>query len=55
MIKILSAMLNIAIKDLKVHLSNSNLSTGKKAICFKLLTQKRETGKQTVDVLYYKY
>ena len=48
-------MLAVIIEDLKVHLSNSNLATGKGAICFEPLAQKGETDKQTVSTLYYKY
>ena len=48
-------MLAIAIEDLEVRLSNSNLLIGKSAICFELSAQKREIGKQTAGALYYKY
>ena len=48
-------MLAVKIKDLEVRLSNSNLSTRKNAIYFEFLAQKRETSKQTANILYYKY
>ena len=48
-------MLGVVIKDLKMRLSNSNLSLGKSAIWFKFLAQKKETSKQTATTLYYKY
>lgn len=48
-------MLVITIKDLKMYLNNSNLLTGKNAICFELLAQKEETDKQIASTLYYKY
>ena len=43
-------MLVVAIEDLEVHLGNSNLPLEKSAIWFKLLAQKRETGKQTTGI-----
>ena len=46
-------MLAIAIKDLEVRLSNSNLLVGKSVIRFELLAQKGETSKQTAGALYY--
>ena len=46
-------MLIVAIKNLEVHLGNSNLFLRKNAIRFKLLAQKGETGKQTTGILYY--
>ena len=55
MIKVIYAILVVAIKDLEMYLSNSNLLIRKNAICFEPLVQKRETGKQTADALYYKY
>ena len=48
-------MLTVAIKDLEVQLSNSNLPIEKSAICFEALAQRGETGKQTAGALYYKY
>ena len=54
-IKVVYAILAVAVKDLEVPLSNSNLPTEKSASCFELLAQKRETGKQTADALYHKY
>ena len=48
-------MLTIAIKDLEVRLSNSNLPIGKNVICFEPSAQKGETSKQTAGALYYKY
>ena len=55
MIKVVCAILAVAIEGLEVRLNNSNLPTGKSAICFKLLAQKRETDKETAGALYYKY
>ncbi len=55
MIRVVCAMLVMAIEDLKVRLGNSNLPLRKSAIWFEPLAQKGETGKQTVDVLYYQY
>ena len=48
-------MLVVAIKDLELQLSYSNLPIEKSVICFKSLAQKRETSKQTAVALYYKY
>ena len=48
-------MLAIAIEDLEVWLGNLNLPLGKNRIWFKSSAQKEETGKQTVDILYYQY
>ena len=45
MLKVVFPMLAIAIDDLEVQLSNSNLPVGKSAICFKPLAQKRDFGK----------
>ncbi len=55
MIRVVCAMLALAIKDLEVRLRNSNLILGKSAIRFESLAQKGETGKQTADALYYQY
>ena len=55
MITVVCAMLAIAIKDLKMRFSNSNLPLGKSKIWFELLAQKKETGKQTTGALCYKY
>ena len=55
MIKVICAILAIAIKDLEVHLSNPHLLLEKSAICFEFLAQKGETGKQTASIQYYKY
>lgn len=55
MIKIVYAMLAIAIEDLKVQLSNSNLLIKKNAICFKSLVYKEKISKHIANVLYYKY
>lgn len=55
MIRVIYAILAIAIENLKMRLSNSNLPIGKNAICFISLAQKRKTGKQIADILYYKY
>ena len=53
MIKVVYAMLAIAIKDLKVCLDNSNLLLRKNVIWFEPLAYKRETGKQTGSILSY--
>lgn len=55
MIRVVCAMLAVAIEDLEVRLSNSNLPTGKSAIRFEPSAQKGEAGKQTAGALYYKY
>ena len=55
MIRVVCAMLVVAIENLEMQLNNSNLPIGKSAICFEPLAQKRETGKQTAGALYYKY
>ena len=55
MIRVVCAILSIAIEDLEVCLSNSNLPTGKIAIRFEPSAQKREPGKETIGALYYKY
>lgn len=44
------AMLTLAIKNLEVYLSNSNLPFGKNAIWVKFLAQNKETSKQTAGV-----
>ena len=49
------ANLAVAIEDLEVRLSNSNLPIGKSAICFELSAQKGETGNPMAGALYYKY
>lgn len=41
MIRVVNAMLAVVIEDLEIHLYNSNLLTGKSAICFKTLAQKK--------------
>ena len=48
-------MLAVAIKDLEMRMSNSNLLLEKNAIWFEPSAQKRETGKQTAGTLYYQY
>ena len=53
MIRIVYAILAIAIVDLEVRLGNSNLALGKRAIRFKPSSEKGETGKQTAGALYY--
>ena len=53
MIRVIYAIFAIAIKDLEVHLGNSNLLLRKSAIWFELLAQKSETSKQTANILYY--
>ena len=45
MIRVVYAMLIIAIKDLEVCLSNLNLPLDKSAIWFESLAQKMENGK----------
>ena len=54
MIIVIYAILAIAIKDLEVCLSNSNLPMAKSAIFFNASGQNRKTGKQTAGELYYK-
>ena len=46
-------MLAVAIEDLKVCLSNSNLPLGKSIIGFEPSAQKEETGKQIAGIVYY--
>ena len=48
-------MFDVAIENLEVWLSNSNLLMGKSAILFELWAPKGETGKQTAGALYYQY
>ena len=55
MIRVVCAMLAVAIEDLEVRLGNSNLPLGKSAIRFEPSAQKVETGKQTTSALYYQY
>lgn len=38
-----------------MHLGNTNSPLGDSTIWLKLLAQKRETGKQIIVTLYYKY
>ena len=45
-------MFVIKIEDLKMSLGDLNLSLKKNAIWFKLLAQKKETGKQITSALY---
>ena len=45
-------MFAVTIKDLEVHLKNSNLLTEKSVICVEPLVQKEEAGKQTASALY---
>ena len=45
MIKIVYAILAVAIEDLEVHLGNSNLPLEKNVIWFEPSAQKKETGK----------
>ena len=45
MIRVICAMFAVAIKDLEVHLGNSNLPLGKSAIWFEPSAQKGETDK----------
>ena len=53
MIRVVCAMLVVAIKDLEVQIGNPNMLLGKSVIWFELLSQKLETGKQTTSALYY--
>ena len=53
MIRVVCAMLAVAIEDLEVRLSNSNLPVRKSAIRFEPLAQKGETGKQMAGALDY--
>ena len=55
MIRVVCVILVVAIKDLEVQLSNSNLPIRKSAIRFEPLAQKRKISKQTAGALYYKY
>ncbi len=55
MIRVVYAMLAIAIEDLEVRLRNSNLRRRKNAIRFESSAQKGETGKLTASALYYRY
>ena len=55
MIRVVCAMFDVAIKDLKVRLGNLNLLLSKNAIWFEPLAQKGETNKQTTSLLYYQY
>ena len=55
MIRVVCAMLAVAIENLEVYLDNSNLPQRKSAIWFEPLAQKGETGKQTACILYYQY
>ena len=52
MIRVICAILAIVIKDLEVCCGNANLLLRKSAIWFESLAQKKETSKQTVDILY---
>lgn len=54
-IKLVCAILAIAVEDLEVCYDNANLFLGKSTIWFGPLAQKGETDKQTTDVLYNKY
>ena len=53
MIRVVCAILAIAIEDLEMRLSNLYLPLGKSAILFEPSAQKGETGKQTAGTLYY--
>ena len=53
--KVLCTLLIILIEYLEVCWGNVNLLSGKHVILFKSLAQKKETKKQTVNVLYFKY
>lgn len=54
MIRVICILLIVAIKDLKECLSNSNLPIKKKVICFEILAQKNDNGKQMTNVPYEK-
>ncbi len=55
MIRVICAILAVAMKDLNMRLGNLNLPLGKSAIQFEPSAQKGETGKQTASALYYQY
>lgn len=55
MIKVVYIIFTIIIKDLKVHLDNSNQVFGRNVIWFKCLAQKKKIYKQITSILYYKY
>ena len=55
MIRVIFAIVAVAMEDLKVHCVNANLPLEKSAIWFKPVIQKGKTGKQTAGALYYKY
>ncbi len=52
MIRVVCAILAIAIEDLEVQFSNLNLLVGKSAIRFESLVYKGETGKQMAGAIY---
>ena len=51
MIKVVCTIISVAIKDLELHLSNSNLPIGKNVVYFEPLAQKGENGKQMAGIL----
>ncbi len=53
MIRVVCAILAIAIENLEVQLSNLNLPVGKSAIRFEPLVQKGKTGEQMADAIYF--
>ena len=55
MIRVVYAILAVAIEDLEMYLSNLKLPLRKNAIWFEPLALKKETSKQMSDILYYLY
>ncbi len=55
MIRVVCAILAMAIKDPEVRLSNLNLPLKKSAIRFEPSAQNGETSKQRASALYYQY
>ena len=54
-IRVVCAILIVAIEDLEMQFGNLNLPLGKNTIWFELLAQKLETDKKTTNALYYQY
>ncbi len=54
-IRVVYAILAIAIENLEVQLSNLNLPMGKNVIRFEPLVQKGETGEQMAGAIYFFY
>lgn len=53
LIRVIFAMLVIAIKHLKVQLNNLNMIIRISVICFEILFQTRNINKQMTGALYY--